>query len=367
MFYFKRYKDIFIFVRNKDRLPLKKEIQHLLTSYFAMVMATGIVAIAAHLLSFTELAFVIHWLNLLLYGILLLFFLLRICFFPSEIVKDMNDYQKGPGFFTFVAGTAIVGNQLVIIGGFPQLAAILLKIAIAAWILITYSFFLIITVKEEKPALDKGINGGWLIIIVSTQAVSTLITSLTPYSSHPEISAFSALVFYMAGGIMYLYIMSLIIYRLSFFQLKADELGAPYWINMGAAAITTLAGSGLISGMHETGNLTDFIPFLKGFTLFFWSASTWWIPLMLILGTWRHVYKRIPLPTSAHGYNAGYWGMVFPLGMYTACTFQLSNALELPFLKVIPRYFIYLALFAWVAVMTGFVRHQFKKLQFTRS
>lgn len=367
LFCAKRYKDIFIFVKNKDRFPLKKERQHLLTSYFAMVMATGIVAIAAHLLGYTAVAFVIHLLNLVLYGVLLLLFLLRICFFWFEIVKDMKDYQKGPGFFTFVAGTAIVGNQLVIIESFPQLASLLLKIAIAAWVLITYSFFVIITVKEEKPTLDKGINGSWLIIIVSTQAVSTLITSLTSYSRHPEIDAFSALVFYMAGGIMYLYIMSLIIYRLSFFQLKADELGAPYWINMGAAAITTLAGSKLISGMNETGELVEFIPFLKGFTLFFWSASTWWIPLMLILGTWRHVYKRIPLPVSPQGYNAGYWGMVFPLGMYTVCTVQLSDALELPFLKVIPRFFIFVALFAWAAVMTGFVRHQFKKLQFTRS
>jgi hypothetical protein len=47
-------------------------------------------------------------------------------------------------------------------------------------------------------------------------------------------------------------------------------------------------------------------------------------------------------------YDPQFWGMVFPLGMYTACTFQLSNALGFSPLMVIPNVFIYLALAAWV-------------------
>jgi hypothetical protein len=64
---------------------------------------------------------------------------------------------------------------------------------------------------------------------------------------------------------------------------------------MGAAAITTLAGAMLISGAPQWPFLGDLLPFLKGFTLFFWSAGTWWIPLLLILGIWRHLYMRRPL------------------------------------------------------------------------
>ncbi|WP_083985128.1 hypothetical protein [Geofilum rubicundum] len=55
--------------------------------------------------------------------------------------------------------------------------------------------------------------------------------------------------------------------------------------------------------------------------------------------------------------------MVFPLGMYTVCTFLLSEALNLPFLKIIPIYFIYIPFVIWMAVMTGFTRHQIQKIK----
>ncbi len=64
---------------------------------------------------------------------------------------------------------------------------------------------------------------------------------------------------------------------------------------MGAVAITTLAGANLMLHAAEWHFLMEVLPFLKGFTLFFWVAGTWWIPLLFILGVWRHLYKRHPL------------------------------------------------------------------------
>lgn len=42
--------------------------------------------------------------------------------------------------------------------------------------------------------------------------------------------------------------------------------------------------------------------------------------------------------------------MVFPLGMYTACTIKLSQAIQISFIANISKYFIYVAYIAWVFI-----------------
>lgn len=335
-----------------------QKIKELLPAYFAMVMATGIISIALALNGLLVPAYVVFFLTLLLLLILSGLFIYRLVVFREQVVADFKSYQKGPGFFTIVASLCIVGNQFILLFGNILAAKVILVVAAAAWLLISYGFFFYITVTEQKKSLKEGINGTWLLMTVATQALSVLISFLSDHFVN-SIPIFIALCLFLLGCVFYLYIMSLIIHRISFFSLHADELGAPYWTNMGATAITTLAGSMLILHSPKIPFIVDILPFLKGFTLFFWAAGTWWIPLLIILGIWRHVIKKVPVPISPKGYDASYWGMVFPLGMYTVCTFRLSEALEIPFLKQIPEYFVFIAAIVWIAVMIGMIRTVF--------
>jgi C4-dicarboxylate transporter/malic acid transport protein. len=116
------------------------------------------------------------------------------------------------------------------------------------WVVLTYGIFAILTVEEDKPPLEQGINGGWL-------------------------------------------------------------------------------------------------------TVFYWATGTWWIPMLLVLGIWRHSYKRFLLR-----YDPLHWGAVFPLGMYAASTHELSLAMRLDFLAPLPVSFLYVALLAWTAAFVGALR-----------
>lgn len=342
---------------------LQQKIKNLLPAYFAMVMATGIISIALYLTGSTTFSFILFYLNLILITGLIGVFTYRCIFYFKDVSNDFRSYLKGPGFFTIVAALCIVGNQFILLNRDIATATVLLIVAAILWILIGYGFFFNITVTKNKKPLNQGINGTWLVIIVAIQALSSLISFLTEGEDQPAyFLLFLALCLFLLGCIFYLYIMSLIIYRISFFSLNAQELGAPYWINMGATAITTLAGSMLVLHTQNFNFITDLLPFIKGFTLFFWAAGTWWIPLLIILGMWRHLIKKIAVPSSAQGYDPSYWGMVFPLGMYAVSTFRLSEALKIPFLQHIPEYFIYVAIFAWIAVMTGFIRNLYATL-----
>ena len=337
---------------------IQQKTKTLLPAYFAIVMATGIVSIALFLKGLQLFSYILFYLNLVFLVGLSIMFIYRCFNFTKEVVEDFRSYLKGPGFFTIIAALCIVGNQWILLFGNIDVAQIFLIIAAIAWLIIGYGFFFSITVTKNKKSLNEGINGTWLVIIVAIQALSGLISFLTEDVGEPAyFYLFLSLCLFLLGCIFYLYIMSLIIYRISFFSLNAQELGAPYWINMGATAITTLAGSMLILHTENFNFITDLMPFIKGFTLFFWAAGTWWIPLLVILGGWRHLIMKVPTPVSAKGYDPTYWGMVFPLGMYTVATFRLSEALEIPFLKQIPEYFIYVAVMAWIAVIIGFVRH----------
>lgn len=321
-------------------------------AYFALVMATGIVSIAAQLLGMTRVAIILFVLNIIFYGTLWALTGLRIVRFARRMVSDLTDHGRSVGFFTMVAGTCVFGSQCFIIASRPTLAAWLWFLGIALWILFTYAIFTSLTVKGVKPSLAQGINGGWLVAVVATQSVSILGTQLAPFfSPHEELVLFFTLSMWLGGGMLYIWIISLIFYRYTFFVLEPSDLSPPYWINMGAMAISTLAGAMLISAAPESTLLRQILPFLKGFTLFFWATATWWIPMLLILGVWRHGYMRFSLR-----YDPLYWGAVFPLGMYTACTLRVSQAMDIDAITSIPNVFIWVALVAWSLTFVGLVR-----------
>lgn len=328
-----------------------RSIESFPTCYFALVMATGICSIAMHLLEMPAIARTLLGLNIIFFSVLGLMFVSRLVRWPRQVLADLCDHQRGPAFFTIVAAVNVVGIQSFLIAEIGMAIA-LWTASIGLWFIIMYTFFLATIVREQKPSLEQGINGAWLVAVVATQSVSVLGTFLaSTFLGHSEVVLFFALCMFLLGALLYLSIITLIFYRFTFLTLTMEQLTPPYWINMGAVAISTLAGATLLLHAQAWPFLAQLRPFLLGSTLFFWAGCSWWIPLLILLGIWRHGVRRFPL-----NYDPQYWGMIFPLGMYAVATIRLAQATEIDFLWTIPKAFVWLALGAWVLTFAAMVR-----------
>ncbi len=222
-------------------------IANLFPGYFALVMATGIVSIAAHLLEIKFFAWALLIVNIIAFAILSLLYLIRLIRFFPKVKADINDHLRGPGFFTVAAGICVLGSQLIIVAEQFQAAMVLWFIGLFLWALTMYSFFTFVTIQENKPTLEKGLSGTWLIAAVATQSISVLGTLLSKhFLGYTELLLFFTLCMFLVGCMLYLLLITLIFYRFTFKEFTVAELSPPYWINMGAVAITTLAGARLI-------------------------------------------------------------------------------------------------------------------------
>jgi tellurite resistance protein TehA-like permease len=330
-------------------------VRDLPPNIFAMVMATGIVSLAAHGAGYRPLALALFWLNIVLYVLLCGLVLLRLLRYRDSLAADLKSHARAPGFFTLVAASCVLGNQCMLMLGSHQLGLLLLAVAGLFWLGLTYVMLPGLMEGTSKPKAEEGLTGAWLLVVVGTQAVSVLACLLSP--GLDEALLFVTLTFWLVGSMLYIWLIAFIFHRILFLPLSPGDLTPPYWINMGAMAISTLAGVRLVEQAGRMPLLGELAPFLKGMTLLFWATATWWIPILLALGAWRHLRRRFPLT-----YEHGYWAAVFPLGMYTVCTQNLSRVFGLSFLAPIFDVFLWVALAAWGVTFAGLLGHLLRRL-----
>jgi tellurite resistance protein TehA-like permease len=119
--------------------PMAAVIRDLHPGYFAFVMATSIISTGTFLLGPTWLSRVL--LVLACAGLLILLgaLCLRLVFFRSNVVTDLQAPDRVFGFFTVVAGMDVLGVRLAL-AGHPLLTAVLACVAAIIWLALTWRF-----------------------------------------------------------------------------------------------------------------------------------------------------------------------------------------------------------------------------------
>lgn len=331
------------------RAEITRVVHGLNPGVFAFVMAAGIASTALSSDGLTTASNTLLLIGVAGYGVLIAVSGWRLLRWPRQMLAEVAG-PRGFAFFTFVAASNVLAARLVL-GGWWWPATGLAAVGVTSWLILGYGVPLRL-VTNARPSLGQ-VNGTWFLWVVGTQSVAVAAATLAPFGP-ATVLVVAGSVCWAIGSVLYVLLAGIGLARLLLRPVAAPELDPPYWVFMGAAANTILAGSGLLT-------LPDALlprDLLAGASLVLWSFCSWLIPLLVGLGVWRHLVRRVPLR-----YESDLWSMVFPMGMYGVASNQLGHATAKSWLIALGRGEAWLALAVWVVVFAAMLLAGFRSLR----
>ena len=331
-------------------------IANLFPGYFALVLATGIIAIGAEQQNLRLLANTLFGIAALAFLVLFIMTLLRLLLYPKLLFSDLTHHSLGFSFLTLVAAINVLGGCAADIQKWWTVAEFCWGFGLLLLVMLIYSSLFGVILRSEKPPMGTGINGTWFLLTVSLESVAVLGGTLLGHTGPNEgIELVTASAFTL-GIVLYLVVVTMLFQRWSFSVLDPADAQPPSWIAAGAAAIMVLAGSTMLGTRELIPRFESLAPFLEGMIMLAWATATFWLPVLVGIGIWRHLIRRVPF-----SYDPSYWALVFPLGMYGVATYKMISVLDLESIWVVPQAALIVALLAWVVVFTGMLRQPLRR------
>ena len=323
-------------------------IKDLHPGHFTFVMATGIISTGAFLLGPSWLSRVLLVVAAAGLVVLCVAVVIRLVRFRPSVIADARAPDRVFGFFETAAALNVVGVRFWY-AGHPVVTAILAGLSAAVWLVLTYAVPARVLLARPGDSALGGVNGTWLLWVVGTQSLAlAAAVVVSTWPSQSALLAPFATGLWSIGLVLYLLLVSLILLRWVTVAMTPQTLAPPYWILMGATAITVLVGAKILDLPRTLPAVRSMAGFVEGFCYALWAFGTWWIPLLVILGYWRHFRHHWPLT-----YEPTLWAVVFPLGMYSVATLSFGKATDLAFMKPLSRFMLWVAIAAWVLVAAG--------------
>jgi tellurite resistance protein TehA-like permease len=330
---------------------LGRAVEGLTPGYFALVMATGIISVGTNLEGHLLVSDALLALCAAAFVALLVLTVARLTLYRTAMVSDFMDPGRAFGFFTFVAGTNVLGVRLGL-AGHPSVTAGLLVASGLAWLVLGYVVpWTAVLGRKERPVVLSA-NGTWFIWVVASQSVAVAAATIEPvFDQSRRGLAVLAVMSWSVGVALYCAAGLIVSLRLMLYEFGPVELTPPYWVSMGALAITVLAGARIVE-MADAPMVAVTRDLVAGLAVVFWAFATWLIPVLVAAGWWRHVHCHVPLV-----YEASLWSIVFPIGMYAVAGIYLGRADHLPLVEGVGRVVLWVALATWLIVFVAMCSH----------
>jgi tellurite resistance protein TehA-like permease len=335
---------------------LDRAVATLEPGYFALVMGSGIVSIGLDFQGFTVASLVLLTICAAGYVLILWLHLLRFVRHRQQFSDDFTDPRRGFGFFTFVAGTNVLGIRLALEGQIFW-TAILLILGFVAWLLLGYVVpWTAVLGRTARPVVATA-DGTWFIWAVASQSCAVAAAILEPMLPRIRDELAVVAVFSWSIGI-FLYAAAgvIVALRMMLYELKPIDLTPPYWVSMGAMAIAVVAAAQIVE-MESTPFIDATRGLVAGVAVVGWAFASWLIPPLIAAGFWRHAVRKIPLR-----YEASWWSIVFPCGMYAVACLTLGQADHLPIVGAIGAAWLWVACAVWLLVFAAMCRHLWRTL-----
>ena len=338
-------------------------IRQFTPNWFTVSMGTGVVALIVSefpmLKAFTwQLGTGLWYFNILLFVLFSVLYGLRWAFYPHEAKQIFQHPSMSlflgtipmalatilNGFLKY--GQPIYGDTAVQIAQMLWYADVVLALLVA-WA-VPFAMY-----RHQEHALQQ-MTAVWLLPIVACEVAASsggLLLGHLAADTHAVAILLGSYVLWGVSVLPAFAILTILMLRLVLHKLPEKELAVSSWLALGPIGTAALAllvlghqAPMLMAslGLAQLGQLFQQAGILASLILL--GFGLWWLGIA-VLTTLHHAKQDLP-------FNLGWWGLTFPLGVYTLAILTLAQQLNLAFLYAVGYAFAAILMLLWSLVAT---------------
>lgn len=320
---------------------------------FAVVMATGIVSVAARQHHYPRIGDGLEIVALAMFVALAVGLVIRVTARFDSAVREIQDPDVAFRMFTASAACAVLAVRFQ---DSPVALGILGVLAAGSWLFLAP---LAIRDVRRRPRSDlrDHAHGAWLLPSVATCGLAITAVDVGRHGGESGLLWLSAAL-WLLGLCIYGAVTWLIAWRSLAAPFRPELVTPDSWILLGGLAIATLASARLLNAardLHFDAWLTDM---LHPATLVLWWLASAWAPLLLYAEVWR-----LDREAGSLHYAGVWWSAVFPLGMYSSATASTSVALDVPAMYTVSLVVFWVAFTVWLVVAVGWIHRAARRIR----